>query len=143
MLEPEYPFVKIDVLLRGSGPGIVLDHAVALDCAPRLGLTIKVKGFAYFFKQRSGRVVVKLEAITNAAPLIKVFDRVVESTGGPHNRHRAVAHAVHLVQSTRFILRWHQEHLVCRLLLEKKKLDGITLVNADAERRRIMQRLNK
>src|ERR1019366_471726 len=37
--------------------------------------------------------------------------RVIEAAGGAHDRYRAVAQAVHLVQATRLVLAGHQEHV--------------------------------
>src|SRR6185369_5813343 len=87
--------VQLDVFVRGSFPGIVDYHSVVLNLLPMLGPRIKVKGFAYFFKQRARFVRSKLESRARSVCWIELLDRVVQAAGGTDDRNRAVTHAVH------------------------------------------------
>src|SRR6185369_5311591 len=69
--------IQLDVLFRRSFPGIVYQHSIALYLLPVVRTAIKVKGFAYFFKQRTGIVRSKLEAVALAGGRIEVLDRIV------------------------------------------------------------------
>src|SRR6185369_2210612 len=135
--------VQLDVFVRGSFPGIVDYHSVVLNLLPLLGPRIKVKCFAYFFKQSARFVRSKLETGAAAVCRIELLDRVVETTRRPHDRNRAVTHAVHLIQTARLIQRRHEKHVSARFDLMGQRFTGETLVNADAMRGRVVPTLQK
>ena len=53
------------------------------------------------------------ELETGAGSLLNVerFDRIIESAGGPHNRHRTILQTVNLIQAAGLIARRHQKHI--------------------------------
>src|ERR1043166_2507299 len=105
--------VQLNVLLRGSRPGIIYQHSVVLDLLPVLGPAIKVKCLAYFFKQSARLIRTKLEP-------------------------SAVAHAVHLIQPARLVQRGHQKHIGAGFDLMRQRLARETLINPNLLRSDVM-----
>src|SRR4030095_7692805 len=87
--------VQFDVLASRSVPGKVLPHALGLYFLPVTGTGKgRLRPF-HGFEERRGRVRPELEAGSRAGGGIVIGNGVVESSSRAHDRHRAVAHAVH------------------------------------------------
>src|SRR5262245_24748431 len=92
---------------------------------------IKVKGLAYFFKQSARLIWPKLETGAAAVGRVELLDRVVEAASCTHDWNGPVAHAVHLIETTRFIQRWHEKHVSAGFDLMGQRLARVTFVNPD------------
>src|ERR1044072_8040651 len=101
--KPHDFLIELDILTRRSFPGIIDYHSIVLNLLPLFGPRIKVKGFAYFFKQSTCFIRSKLESCSRSICWIELLDRVVQTTGRTHDGNSAVTHTVHLIQATRLI----------------------------------------
>src|SRR5205085_9189881 len=133
--------VQFEILLCSGFPRVINQHSVVLNLLPLLGPRIKVKGLAYFFKQSARFVRSKFESRTRAFLGIKLLDCIVQTACRAHDRNRAVAHAVHLIQTTRLKQRGHQKHVGAGFDLVRERLGRVTLVNANLTRRPVVPTL--
>src|ERR1041385_619150 len=136
--KPHNFFIEFQIFFCGSRPGMVCRHSVLLELQPMFRPAIKVKCLAYFFKQRARLIWSKLETRAAAVRRIELLDRVVESASRAHDRHGAVAHAVHLIQTTRFVQRRHQKHVGTRFDLMGQRLARVAFVDPDSLRRDVV-----
>ena len=65
--------------------------------------------------ERRGVEIIEYDAGAGAVCGVVVLDRIGESTGAAHDRHRAVAQAVHLVEPAGLVERGHEEQVARRL----------------------------
>ena len=95
-------------------------HPGDLQRPPGVGLAEQGQGTGEGFEQRGRRV------IPEAEPRHAVADRIGQTADLTHHRNRPVAHAVHLVETTRLEPRRHQKDV--RAALDKM---GELLVEPD------------
>ncbi len=88
-------------------------------------------------------VVVKLKASSGTVCRIKLLDGVVKSAGSAHDRHRPIAHAVHLIQSAGFIVRRHQKHVGSGFDLMGQRLTRVAFVDSHLMRCAVVPALQK
>src|SRR5262249_54389333 len=72
-----------------------------------------------------------LETGAAAVGRVELLDRVVEAASCTHDWNGSVAHAVHLIETTRFIQRWHEKHVSAGFDLMGQRLARVTFVNPD------------
>src|SRR5882762_8147882 len=103
--------VDFSIFPRRRVPGEIFIHAVTHE---RLPGSLIAKGHERLLDRQQQRLTVvfgELKAGTFAGTRVPGFDGIVEAAGSTHDGHGAVFEAVDLVQTTRLISGWHQEHV--------------------------------
>ncbi len=77
------------------------------DC----GFGIQREGLANAFGQRAARIFHEFNPVRSPWIFRDVGDGVVETACHAHNRDRAIAQAVHLIQPAGFEAGWHEEEV--------------------------------
>src|SRR6266540_690468 len=108
---PSEPSIDVGVLPRGAVPPEILRHAVALHLAPCVAIAIGVVGAPDRRQKRCSLRLVEYETGRHAGGeglAVAVHHRIDKPAGGPYDRRRAIALAVHLVHAAGFEARWHK-----------------------------------
>ena len=82
---------------------MVLFHGAALERLPSTGVAEGLHATSDGINQCLGREVAEAEAGCPLQGLIRVLNRILESTGGANHREGAVPHRIHLIQPARFV----------------------------------------
>ena len=76
-----------------------------------LRLRIKMGGHLNSVEEFLGVISGKFKAVSFFCGRVIMGDSVVQPTGGPHHRDRAIFQAIDLIETTRLIFRWHEEEI--------------------------------
>src|SRR3990172_12737272 len=95
-------FVEVDILLCGVFPGEVFRHSVPHDFLPLLRLLECLQRSLNSFEQFLCVVLLELEACSLASSAV-ILDGIVKASCRPDDRNRSIPHAVHLIQTARFV----------------------------------------
>src|SRR5882724_10018455 len=98
-----HTLINPDILFSRSIPGKIFTHTIPHMRLPRSLIPESAQSFPDGEQQRFSSVVSKLEAGASAGTNIPGFDRVIQASSSPHNRHSPVFQAVDLVEAAGFI----------------------------------------
>src|SRR5438874_4217252 len=110
-------FVDFHIFFRFALPGKVFGHAVLHQLAPARLIFVRLQSFLETGPKLEAAVALELEAGSFASHGVPFLDGVVETAGGAHYGNGPIFEAVNLIQTTRLVVRGHEEDVCARFNL--------------------------
>src|ERR1700722_414121 len=130
--------VELDVQSALPRPGEILAHAVRHQPSPVIVLRVQRESRLQCLRKGRGGEVLKYDAGAAPRGAVVVLHRIGKSAGAPHERYRAVAQAVHLIEPAGLVQRGHEKH-VARRLYPVGKFIAVTAMKENPLRKTLLQ----